>query len=310
MISRTPLVTRALAAVASAVLALTPGVLLAPSAQAGNDTHFIIPSTTWRYDLALNVGPGDTHTNQPTLCQASHAERDGQLSPNDDGQLTVSSTPRMDLCTTTLTTAHSWQPQVTGQLTGMKIDLDGTQNPVTCTFTVTDPPLGSMDLTTQSDCAASGVNVELSSGFGWGLFNDYAVTFNLVGKPRMPLKLASTAAAVGAAARASDDCIMGTPEDDTIVGTPGDDCIIAGPGDDVIDGRGGNDTILAGPGNDTINGGPGDDTILAGSGDDTINPGAGEDFVNGATGTDTIIDNDDEVDVSIDSQNQAIPEAE
>jgi Ca2+-binding RTX toxin-like protein len=290
------------------VLAITGGLLFAPAAQADNDTHFIIPSTTWRYDLALQVGHGDKHTNPPTLCQASHAERDGQLSPDDDGRLTVNSTQRVDLCSTTLTSAHNWQPQVTGQLTGKKIDLDGTENPVTCTFTVTDPSIGSMDLTTQSDCAASGVNVELSSGFGWGLFNDYAVTFNLVGKPRMPLKMASTAAEVGAAARASDDCIKGTPGDDTIVGTPGDDCIIAGPGDDVIDGRGGNDTILAGPGDDTIKGGEGDDTILAGSGDDTIDPGSGEDFVNGATGTDTVItDNDDEIDVFVDSQNQTVP---
>lgn len=274
------------------------GVATAPAALASNGVDFVIAESPWRFQLNLSVNNGGAFFDTSDLCSTGAGAMDFRL----DGT-SLTNSPEFPLCTATVPTADDGiDTRITGRVTGRKFDSRGT-SPVQCTFTIVNPRIGAMYVIQEQDCTlGGGVRVDLSGGLSFGLFN-YTLTITPTGTPTFEAqKMLSTAAAVGAATRERDDCIMGTPEDDTIVGTPGDDCIIAGSGDDTIDGRGGNDTILAGPGDDSVKGGPGNDTILAGSGDDTIDPGSGEDFVNGATGTDTVVDNDDDSDTSIDSQ--------
>ena len=285
--------------IAGTATALTAGgVATAPAALASNGVDFVIAESPWRYQLNLSVNNGSAFFGTSDLGSASVGAEDFRL----DGT-SLTSSPEFPLFTATVPTADDGiDTRISGRVTGRKIDSRGS-SAVQCTFTIVNPRIGAMYVIQEQDCTLDGgVRVDLSGGLSFGLFN-YTLTITPTGTPTFEARtMLGTAAAVGAAARERDDCIMGTPDDDTIVGTPGDDCIIAGPGDDVIDGRGGNDTILAGPGDDSIKGGPGNDTILAGSGDDTIDPGSGEDFVNGATGSDTVEDNDDDSDTSIDSQ--------
>jgi Ca2+-binding RTX toxin-like protein len=284
---------------AGTATALTAGgVATAPAALASNGVDFVIAESPWRFQLDLSVNSGGAFFGTSDLCSAGAGALDFRL----DGT-SMTDSPEFPLCTATVPTVEDGlETEITGRVTGRKIDSRGS-SPVQCTFRIVNPEIGAMFVLKEQDCTlGGGVDVDLSGGLSFGLFN-YTLTITPTGTPIYEARtMLDTAARVGAAARERDDCIMGTPGDDTIVGTPGDDCIIAGPGDDDIDGRGGNDTILAGPGDDTINGGQGDDTILAGSGDDTIDPGSGEDFINGATGTDTVIDDDDDSDTSIDSQ--------
>ena len=285
--------------IAGTATALTGGgVATAPAALASNGVDFVIAESPWRFQLNLSVNDGGAFFDTADLCSAGAGAMDFRL----DGT-SLRNSPEFPLCTATVPTADDGvDSRISGRVTGRKIDSLGS-SPVQCTFRIVNPEVGAMFVLKEQDCTrGGGVDVDLSGGLSFGLFN-YTLTITPTGTPTFEAqKMLSTAAAVGAAAKERDDCIMGTADDDTIVGTPGDDCIIAGPGDDVIDGRGGNDTILAGPGDDTIKGGPGNDSILAGSGNDTIDPGAGEDFVNGATGTDTVVDNDDASDTTVDSQ--------
>ena len=289
---------RAVAAAGTAAALLAGGVATAPAALASNDVDFVVAESPWRYQLDLSVNSGGAFFGTSDLGSVFVGAEDFRLNGT-----SMTNSPEFPLLTATVPTADdSITTQISGRVTGRKIDSQGSI-PVQCTFRIINPDIGSMYVVQEQDCTNDGgVRVDLNGGLSFGLFN-YTLTITPTGTPTFEARsMLRTSAAVGAAARERDDCITGTPGDDTIVGTPGDDCIIAGPGDDVIDGRGGNDTILAGPGDDTINGGPGDDTILAGSGDDTVDPGPGEDAIRGAAGDDTVLDDDNDSDVVIDSQ--------
>ena len=109
--------------------------------------------------------------------------------------------------------------------------------------------------------------------------------------------VATTLAALPAAAGADPLCfgrpatvlgLVGTDGPDVIIGTPGDDVIDGGNGKDRICGLGGNDTIDGGIGNDRIDGGEGRDRLLGGAGSDVIVGGDGNDVILGFRGNDRL----------------------
>jgi len=74
------------------------------------------------------------------------------------------------------------------------------------------------------------------------------------------------------------DVIVALTGDDAIFGLGGNDVICAFGGDDFIKGRAGNDLIRAGGGDDSLGGGPGDDTLRGGGGHDSCRGGPGKDI--------------------------------
>ena len=87
---------------------------------------------------------------------------------------------------------------------------------------------------------------------------------------------------------ATDDLLVGTPDNDGLFGLGGNDTIIGLAGDDVIDGGSGDDRLNGGEGNDDIRGGTGNDVIFDGMGDDRIDGGDGEDTIYVFAGTNDV----------------------
>jgi uncharacterized repeat protein (TIGR01451 family) len=85
----------------------------------------------------------------------------------------------------------------------------------------------------------------------------------------------------------SEATIVGTDGDDVIVGTDGHDVIAALSGDDRVRGLGGKDLVCGFGGTDRLKGQAHNDELRGGGGDDRLGGGSGNDLLRGGTGRDT-----------------------
>ena len=100
----------------------------------------------------------------------------------------------------------------------------------------------------------------------------------------------------------TQDRLVGTAHDDTIVsgsfadrldGMDGNDHLDGGAGRDALYGGWGDDTLTGGEGNDALTGGAGDDELYGGAGDDELRGGAGDDVLVGGAGVDPLLQGDE-----------------
>ncbi|MFO1302137.1 MAG: calcium-binding protein [Burkholderiales bacterium] len=186
--------------------------------------------------------------------------------------------------------AHGGHAQLTRDIAGVSMDLDGVER-------IDIRALGGADRITIGDLAGTdvaNVNIDLASG---GATDADVVTVVGTGLDDV-ITVAGDLYGVSVRGLAADIDVTGAEASyDRLV-------VLAGDGDDVIDasvlaadgirltadGGKGNDVLLGGAGGSILIGGEGDDILIGGAGDDILDGGPGDDILIGGGGNDILLD--------------------